>query len=208
MKKILALLFAVLFVQTAYAQFRIEAGGAVGSFENGYFFIFRSSSDVSAAFGFDANASYNIHLNSNEKNSGLSIAPGVGYLMNNVRIKGKNAKMRTQWIQVPVNLVVDIPIGVNDIGFTASAGLYYGYALNGKIIDPAGELNGVEYINAPTGERLLKRHDFGLNAKVGMMFTKNIGFYIGYSRGFLDISDVQGYIARTYTTRFGLILSL
>lgn len=213
MKKLFIFLFAICLAQIANAQFRIEAGGAYGGFGNNNIFLFKTislntSRNIASGMGFDVNVSYNIKLDGNEKNVGLSIAPGVGYFMNNVSIKGESGTLRTQWIQVPLCVVYDAPVGYSSCTLVSSVGLYYGYALKGTYIDPTGTNNGFDFINAPVGERLLRRNDFGFCAKLGLLITKNIGFYLGYNRGFLDISDSRGYVARLNSFRFGVMLSL
>ena len=192
MKKFFVFAAALLVAMSSSAQaIRLEAAGNVGGFGSS----FKSSSSFSAntkpGIGFNGGLMFDVNLLANI----LVIEPGVSYLYGNVVLKdGGNARLNTQWIQVPLTIGCILPVGFGSVDLYA--GLYYGYAFKQTITSSSGSID--------VGKYVFDKNDFGFCAKAGYTFPFGFGLFIGYSHGFLDLSKTSSFRAFTNMFRFGL----
>ncbi|WP_316736578.1 porin family protein [Pedobacter aquatilis] len=96
---------------------------------------------------------------------------------------GNKSKIRTFYVEVPVNLLHKIPVGKSNI--LLGAGPYFAVAFDGntKLKSAAGQEYNVD-INFG---RDFKRTDFGLNFVTGIEFSKHLTFNVGYGLGLMNI---------------------
>lgn len=213
MKKGIIAIAALLLSLSASAQLRLELAGTFGGFAStrGIFpwryTIDTRNGDLSGGLGASGSIMYDINVLGPD--GVLFLEPGVTYLMNNSDFKGSDCRFCTQWLQVPFSVGTHVTGG--QIGFRCAAGIYYGYAISGICHDPTmggSGWDGKDYIGGGREDRLLKRHDFGFCARAEMTFPIGFGIFIGYNRGFLDLSDKSGFIAINNILRFGVSYTL
>lgn len=183
MKKLILVIAISLAALSANAQLKLEVAGNYGGYTNNKQAFIVTDKYYSSGIGFNGGVLFDIPI-TEDKN--FYFEPGVYYLMSNISYKGTNNRYKTHWVQVPLSLGVDLPLG--PIAIICGGGLYYGRAVSG----------------ANLGNVMLKKNDFGFLLKAGLGLTKHVGLFVAYNRGLIDISDTPGTIARSTALRFGL----
>jgi len=112
---------------------------------------------------------------------------------------GNKSKIKTFYIEVPVNFLHKFPVGAHKI--LLGAGPYFAVAFNGstKLTNTSGQ----EYnVDIRFGNEL-KRSDFGLNFVTGIEFDKHLTLNVGYGLGLMNIR----VLAADYITDRNNVLS-
>ena len=182
MKKLFILLAAALVSFNALGQVRIAGAASIGGYDK--------MNDISSEVGGAARIFYDYNIGTIGSGEQYAISVGAGYLMNNISTKGTayEGKMNTSWLQIPVALTSFYPIGSGDL--YASVGVYYAYGISGKIEASSGSVGASIDIlhNETSSVNILKAHDFGFIGQAGYCFPFNVGIYVGYNRGLLNIA--------------------
>lgn len=188
MKKIIltiAVVFATVF--SANAQLKIQGGMTLGGYAK--------NDNFTAAPSFMARAMYDFDL------GGACIGIGAGFLSNNSKVLNDNGNFVTSWIQIPVAVSYYYQLGKGS--FYSSAGLYYGRALSGKVKSGSTTLEVIN--NEIAAINIIKPNDFGYLAQVGYITPINLGIYVGYNGGFLNIAAQSSSSARNSIAEIGLM---
>jgi len=104
-------------------------------------------------------------------------------------IAGINYKINTMAIEVPVNLVAKMPIGVTGTSIFLGAGPYASYAISGeqKITDNSNNTikSDLEFGNDDGDD--LRSGDFGINFLGGVQLNNGFNIGAGYGLGLSDL---------------------
>lgn len=112
---------------------------------------------------------------------------------------GNKSKIKTFYVEVPVNVLHKFPIGEHKI--LLGAGPYFAVAFDGstKLTNTSGQ----EYnVDIRFGNDY-KRADFGLNFVTGIEFSKHLTLNVGYGLGLMNIR----VLAADYITDRNNVLS-
>ena len=191
MKKLFVILAAVLISVSASAQLRVQAAASFGGYNK--------VETLDPEIGFTAKVLYDFQLSSKAERS-YYLSAGVGYLMNNVSVPETNGKFTTHWLQVPVSLTTYRTLGRGDV--YGSVGLYYAYAVSGQVSASGVSLDVIH--NDISAVNIIKPHDFGYNVQLGYTFACNLGIYMGYTGGILNIAAQSDSDARTSLAELGV----
>lgn len=187
MKKLLISAFSLLFACGAFAQssslgFGLKAGVNFPSYN---FSGTNSSYETNPATNFHITAFLDAPLGGRF----LSLQPGIS-------LQGKGAELasgslgtvtqNTMWLEIPVNLVAKVPVGMGN--FFVGAGPYVGFGLSGK------NRYDSEWASAETDfdfgkDGTLKSTDFGVNIIAGFQLGGGLMIHGGYGMG---LSDIRG----------------
>lgn len=140
----------------------------------------------------------------------LTIRSGINYLQHGLSVNTEikqplsikaMAENKLHYLQVPVNILYNIPAGNKK--FYVGAGGYAGYGVSGRSVQTTrlttqeGNVNvSVERLNAFKKESQsgagLKRFDAGASALAGVKFQNGVFANIAYQLGLTNISDGDG----------------
>lgn len=104
-------------------------------------------------------------------------------------ILGVNYKVNTMAIEVPVNLVAKMPIGVTGTSLFLGAGPYASYAISGeqKITDNSNNTVKSDLKFGNSNGDNLKATDFGVNFLGGVQLNNGFNLGAGYGLGLSDL---------------------
>lgn len=194
MKKLFVVIAAALVAISASAQVRLEGSLSLGGYNK--------NSGFNSKVGFNGRVLYDFGIGSSASGEDFMISVGAGLLMNNTSTKGTNSgNFNCNWLQVPVTVGSFYPIGKCNL--YAAVGVYYAYAISGKVISNSASLDVIR--NEASSLNIIKPHDFGWLAQIGIALPCKLGFYIGYNRGFLNIAAQPDSEARNSIGEVGLL---
>lgn len=193
MKKIVIILAAAMIAVGASAQVRLEGALSLGNYNK--------SSDFNSKAGFIGRVLYDFSLGNSASNEAFFLSTGAGFVMNNTQPKGNDGNFTCNWLQVPVTFGSFYPVGTGNL--YASLGLYYAYALSGKITNGGVSMDVLR--NSTSAINVIKPHDFGGMVQIGYVLPINIGLYVGYNRGFINIAAQDDSEAKNKILEFGLL---
>ncbi|MDN3586879.1 porin family protein [Pedobacter aquatilis] len=96
---------------------------------------------------------------------------------------GNKTKIKTFYVEVPVNFLYKLPFGIHKL--LLGAGPYVAVAFDGHTKLKSAE--GQKYNMDINFVRDFKRTDFGLDFVTGLEFSKHLTFNVGYGLGLLNI---------------------
>ena len=140
----------------------------------------------------------------------LSIRSGVNYLQQGVTLKAKldpaanvkaTAENKLHYLQVPVNVLYNFPVG--NFKLYAGAGGYVNYGISGEskqttiLKTPEGDEEvSIEKLKAfkkeSDGGAGLKKIDYGASALAGIKFNNGLFANVGYQLSLRNISEGDG----------------
>ena len=137
---------------------------------------------------FDILTGYHAGLNAEIPiGSGFYVQPGVLYSLKGAK-PSDDSKIKLSYVEVPVNFVYKPVVGTGNmvLGF----GPYVGFAVDGKIKVPGGELDidFDEDYNALNPQSYFKRFDAGANFLAGYEFTPKISIQLNAQLGLVNIN--------------------
>jgi hypothetical protein len=189
MKKLLIVAVASLIGSAAFAQSTTTGGIRYGlkAGVNLPKYHIESSGGTS-----ETNSATNFHITGFMESpigAGFAIQPGIS-------LQGKggettsgstNVKQNTLWLEVPVNLVANIPTG-QSVGLFLGAGPYAAFGISGKTKTTIGNVkteSDVDFGDSSGDD--LKGTDFGMNFIGGLRMTNGFTLGAGYGLGFTDL---------------------
>ena len=212
MKKIVLVLFGVLFLTVANAQIRwgVKAGGNLSKITDkldgdkidgakarlGFHLGGMMEYSFNPSFALQPELLFSVNGGKTEFEGILDI-PGMG----DVDFKGDEISTIYQ-IQIPVNL--KYVMGTDDMKFFVTAGPYFGIGLSakGKLKGLANYKDltsiGIEQTGVNLCDNRVKRFDFGIGARIGIEIKK-IMIGAGYQFGITNLSDIDKTSSRLGT---------
>lgn len=185
MKKMMIFLVGVFFTTGVFAQ------GSLGfGLKAGVNFPKYSYGDDNSAYKTSTTTNFHVtgYLDAPLGGRFLSLQPGLS-------LQGKGAKLdfgnlgtftqSTMWLEIPVNLVAKVPVGVGN--FFVGAGPYVGFGLSGKnkYDSKWGDVED-EFKFGKNGS--LKSTDFGINFLAGFHLGQGLMVHAGYGLGLTDLA--------------------
>jgi hypothetical protein len=119
----------------------------------------------------------------------LSIQPGLYYTGKGGSISGSGATLKSKinYIQLPVNVVYNVPVSAGKFFF--GAGPYAAVGVNGKNeIKGGGQSISEDIEFGDSANATYKRADFGATGLVGFTFTNGLLLKANYDLGLSNIS--------------------
>ena len=190
MKKTLLLLCLTSFISFSYAQslnFGIKAGVNFSK-------LSASASGVtltsSTSTGFHIGGVVDIGFES------WSLQPGILYSTKGgtygSAADGGTAKLTLNYIEVPVNILYNIPVGVGKI--FVGGGPYFGYGISGTgtttgAFTSTGSGTESQNLTFGSGPNDTKNPDYGVNFLGGIRFEKGFAVSVGYGLGLGNLSN-------------------
>ena len=143
----------------------------------------------------------------------VSLRTGINYLQHRLQLESKNdpdfqatAENKLHYLQLPVNVLYNLPMGEHK--FYVGAGGFINYGISGESVQTfrETELDGSVTVTKETLKAFnktedngadLKRVDVGVSALVGIRLSSGIFANIGYQLGLTNSSEDEG----TYKNR-------
>jgi hypothetical protein len=203
MKKALLLLSLMGLINFSFAQsvsFGVNAGvnfSKISSSGNG---LTLTSSNTT---GFHVGAVADIGFGN------LSLQPGILYSTKGGSINGSGGteKLTLNYVEVPVNLLYNIPLGVGKVFF--GGGPYVALGLSGKATltgaaTTSGSGSESQNVTFGSADGDVKNPDFGVNLLGGFRFTSGLSLSAGYGIGIANLSNSSGASTKNNVLSFSV----
>ena len=140
----------------------------------------------------------------------LSLQPGILYSAKGGSSNdgsGGTAKLTLNYVEVPVNLLYNIPVGIGKIFI--GGGPYVGLGISGKNTlsgTATSTGSGSESQNITFGSTAgdVKNPDFGVNLLGGFRFESGLSLSAGYGIGLANLSNVSGFSTKNNVLSFSV----
>jgi hypothetical protein len=186
MKKLLLILCCSFAASTAFAQ--IPSFGIRG----GVNFAKLSASSGNITASTNSTTTFAAGLFADFKFGNVSLQPALNYTGKGGEGddgEGGLVKIKTYYVQVPVNVVYHIPAVFGHVYL--GAGPYVGVGVSGKTKAVGGGSSVSEDITFGDGENDLKRTDFGLDGIAGLEFNNGFILGVNYDLGLSNITNTS-----------------
>jgi len=139
----------------------------------------------------------------------LSLQPGVLYSTTggSLNFSGGTDKLTLNYVEVPVNLLYNIPAGIGKLfiggGPYVALGVSGKATLSGTLTSTGGgsESQNITFGSAP-GD--VKNPDFGVNLLGGFRFKSGLSFSAGYGIGLANLSNESGASTKNNVLSFSI----
>jgi hypothetical protein len=200
MKKLVLAILAFGSALTASAQSKTTFGVS-GGVNFAKIVVSLEGSSISASTGSLTTFSVGVFADA-PVGSNLSIQPGLYYTGKggSQSESGETSKLKLYYLQLPVNIVYNVPVSAGKLFF--GAGPYAAYGLSGK-----QEATGESSVDVKFGSDVssdVKRTDFGATGLVGFNFTNGLLLKANYDLGLSNILPTNEFGAKTKNRVFGL----
>jgi hypothetical protein len=122
----------------------------------------------------------------------FSIQPGLYYTGKGgkVEFEGEASKLKLAYLQLPVNVVYNVPVSAGKLFI--GAGPYAAYGLSAKGDDDSGVSEKLKFGSDASSD--IKRTDFGATGLIGFNFTNGLLLKANYDLGISNIlpGDTEG----------------
>jgi hypothetical protein len=190
MKKILLLVCCAFAASTAFAQ--IPTVGIKGGVN--FASLSSSSSSTAGTYNTGTLTSFSAGVFVDFKTSGnISIQPALLYTGKGAKESGEDSgtsysvKAKINYLQIPVNIVYNVPVAVGTFYF--GAGPYAAYGLSAKVeAAGSGQSQSID-VNFGDGEDQYKRIDAGITALAGLKFKQGLLLNLNLDLGLTNVSN-------------------
>ena len=140
----------------------------------------------------------------------LSLQPGILYSTKGGSSNlgsGVTSKLFLNYIEVPVNLLYNIPVGIGKVFI--GGGPYVALGLSGKsTLSGAADITGSNYntqnVTFGSAPGDVKNPDFGVNFLGGFRFKSGLLFSAGYGIGLANLSNQSGESVKNNVLSFSV----
>ncbi|WP_162499825.1 porin family protein [Mucilaginibacter terrigena] len=188
MKKILLLLCCAFAASTAFAQ--VPSFGIRG----GVNFAKISASNGNLTASTNSTTTFAVGVFADFKFGSLSLQPALNYTGKGGEGdsgNGGTTKIKTYYVQVPVNLVYHVPAVFGNVYF--GGGPYVGVGVSGKTTITENGSSVSEDITFGDDQDDIKRTDFGLNGIAGLEFNNGFILGVNYDLGLSNIANENSF---------------
>ncbi|QHS57697.1 PorT family protein [Mucilaginibacter sp. 14171R-50] len=186
MKKFLLFICCGFAASTAFAQ--APSFGIRG----GVNFAKLSASDGNITATSNSTTTFAAGVFADFKFGSVSLQPALNYMGKGGEGDDGNGgvtKIKTYYLQVPVNVVYHIPATFGQVYF--GAGPYVGYGLSGKVTSTGLNVNAdVTFGDGPDD---IKRTDFGLDGIAGFEFSNGFILGVNYDLGLSNVTNESSF---------------